>query len=38
MEEAERVVTTTPYKYQDDEDVIQFIEMCKRFPWQSYYS
>ena len=30
----ERIVTTTPYKYEDDEVVNTFVEMLQRLPWQ----
>jgi hypothetical protein len=30
----ERIVTTTPYKYEDDEVVNKFVEMFQRFPWR----
>jgi hypothetical protein len=32
--ENERIVATTPYKYEDDEVVNKFVEMLKRLPWQ----
>jgi hypothetical protein len=30
----ERIVTTTPYKYEDDEVVNKFVEMLNQLPWQ----
>lgn len=34
----ERIVTTTPYKYEDDEVVNKFVEMLKRLPWRLWRS
>lgn len=30
----ERIVTTTPYKYEDDEVVNKLVDMFTRFPWR----
>ena len=34
MEENERIVTTTPYKYKDEEVVNKLDEMFTRLPWR----
>lgn len=38
IEVHERIVTTTPYKYEDDKIVNKFAEILRRLPWRSWPS